>query len=120
MRANLALPALARCLFGPMLLVLGPLGPAGAQDRACMADVAESVECIGGRLCTCRFEPGSQATRQPDGFRWDCGILQPHCGGEVPATIDAWQGQLPDGLSIDQSRTILKQVTGKEPYRPRH
>lgn len=120
MRANLALPALARCLFGPMLLIFGPTGLASAQSRACMPDTIESIECMAGRLCTCRFEPGSQATRQPDGYRWDCGILQPRCGSEVPATIDAWQGPLPDGLSIDRSRTILKQVTGKVPYRPRH
>ena len=67
-----------------------------------------------------RFAPGGQGTASPAGFRWDCGILRLACAGEAPATVDAWQGGLPDALAIDNSRTILRQeVTGKG-RRPDH
>ncbi|HEX6010402.1 MAG TPA: hypothetical protein VFY87_01085 [Geminicoccaceae bacterium] len=75
---------------------------------------AGRVACIAGKLCACGLAPGGQATGLPAGFRWNCGILRPACGGGAPVTVDAWQGGLPDALAIDNSRTIVRQeVTGK-------
>jgi hypothetical protein len=73
---------------------------AGAQEIVCAAPSAGMVSCIAGRLCACAFAPGSPATGLPDGFRWDCGILRPRCGPPVPATLDPWQGDLPEALAV--------------------
>lgn len=101
-------------------LLLAGLEPAWAEEQACGADTVGRVTCMAGRLCRCGFEPASQATRLPDGFRWDCGILRPSCGGPAPATIDPWQGGLPESLAIDRSRTIIQQRKGKPSRWPHH
>jgi hypothetical protein len=99
-----------------LAVVLGPLawaGPARAQQLApCDAPSAEVVACIAGRLCTCRFGRGSAATGLADGFRWDCGILRPRCGGPLPATIDPYRGPLPEALAIERRSTNITTVTG--------
>ena len=119
-RAGRTCPRLATSLLGAALL-LAPDAPGGAQEEpACAPDTAGRVACIAGKLCACGFAPGGQATALPDGFRWDCGVLRPTCGGEAPATVDTWQGGLPDALAIDNSHTIVRQeVTGKG-RRPSH
>jgi hypothetical protein len=112
-RAGPTRPPLATSLLGAALL-LAPAAPGRAQEDVCAAASAGRVACIADKLCACRFEPGSRATGLPDGFRWDCGILRPACGGGAPATVDAWQGGLPEALAIDNFRTTVKQeVTGK-------
>ena len=86
------------------IAILGlAIGPAQAQENACSAAAVGSVACIADRLCSCVFSRGSPATGLPDGYRWDCGILRPSCGPPVPATIDPWQGGLPDALAIDRT-----------------
>jgi hypothetical protein len=118
-RAARKCPCLAASLVGAALL-LAPVVPGGAQEAVCAADTAGRVACIAGKLCACGSSPGGQITALPDGFRWDCGILRPACGGEAPTTMDAWQDGLPDALAIDNSRTIVRQeVTGKG-RRPGH
>ena len=119
-RAGRTCPCLAASLVGAALL-LAPTTRGGAQEESvCAADTAGRVACIAGKLCACGSARGRQVTGLPDGFRWDCGVLRPACGGGVPATIDAWQGGLPDGLAMDNSRTIVRQeVTGKG-RRPGH
>ena len=112
MRTALLVIALA----GAPVTLTPRVGWADAADDRCTLDAVDRVACMAGRLCACRFVPGSPATGLTDGYRWDCGILRPRCGGEVPATIDAWQGSLPDALSLDQSRTIVHQGTGGKPY----
>lgn len=113
--------ALPLFLFaGALVMLATKVAGAHPEDVSCTGDAADRVACIASRLCSCRFVPGSPATGVTDGYRWDCGILRPRCGGEVPATVDAWQGSLPEDLSLDQSRTIVKQVTGGKPYPPRH
>ena len=88
--------------------------PALADEAPrCTAEGAGLVACIAGRLCSCGFVRGSPATGLPDGFRWDCGILRPSCGPPVPATLDPWQGPLPDSLEIDRSNTIIQQGPGR-------
>ena len=107
------------CLAETLLLVAGG-APAGADESVCRSQSVGLVACIAGRLCSCRFEHASYASGLPDGFRWDCGILRPSCGDPPPATIDAWQGGLPDSLDIDQSRTIIKEGSGKQKGWPHH
>lgn len=82
---------------------------AWAEAPSCTPEGTGTVACIAGRLCSCGFARGSPATGLPDGFRWDCGILRPSCGPPVPATLDPWQGELPDSLEIDRSNTIIRQ-----------
>jgi hypothetical protein len=93
--------------------------PAGAQAPACDAPAVETVACIAGRLCRCRFAASSAMTGLPEGFRWDCGILRPACGDPPPATLDGYAGPLPEALSIDRSSTTVTTVTGGRD-RPRH
>lgn len=106
-------------LVGAFVTLTPDAARAETAVETCSVDAVDRVACIAGRLCACRFVPGSPATGLPDGYRWDCGILRPRCGDPVPATIDAWQGPLPEGLSLDQSRTIVNQRTGGKPYPPR-
>ena len=106
-------------LLAATVLVAGA-NHARAQEPACTAEAVGRVTCIAGKLCNCRFERASYSTSLPDGFRWDCGILRPACGGPAPTTIDSWQDGLPDDLAIDQSRTIINQRTGKQGRWPRH
>ena len=102
-RRFLARPGLLAALIA---LVAGSES-AAAQETVCALQEVGRVACLAGKLCTCRSAPGSPATRLPDGFRWDCGILRPSCDGPVPATLDPWPNQLPDSLAIDRSRTII-------------
>ena len=90
-----------------------------AEEPRCTDHAAGLVACIAGRLCTCGFAAGSPATGLPDGFRWDCGILRPSCGPPVPATLDPWQGELPDSLEINRSNTIFQQGAAKPRDWPR-
>ncbi|MCL6608641.1 MAG: hypothetical protein K6T74_11170, partial [Geminicoccaceae bacterium] len=69
-RLALALPLLAAAV------------PATAQQPpACRPETAGIVTCMAGRLCACRFERAGRMTGTPAGWRWDCGILRPDCGG---------------------------------------
>jgi hypothetical protein len=112
------LPPLAVLTAGCALLGawLGPAASAAAQQQAptCAVESVGLVACIAGKLCACRPAPASAATRLPEGFRWDCGILRPACGGEVPATLDAYRGPLPEALGIERTNNVLTTVTGKD------
>lgn len=105
----------ARRLARLIVLVLPLIAPSGsvqAQAPVCDAPSAEIVACIADRLCTCRLGRGSVATGLADGFRWDCGILRPRCGGPLPAAIDPYLGPLPEALAIDRRSTNITTVTG--------
>ena len=102
------------------ILCLAPGTAARAAEPVCAAASAGGAACIAGRLCSCGFARASQATGLPDGFRWDCGILRPACGQPTPATVDPWQGTLPDALAVDRSRTIIRQGTAEPGRWPRH
>ena len=109
------------CFVGlAALMLVAGAAPSRADEPACAPELAGLVACIAGRLCGCGFERASQATGLPDGFRWDCGILPPACGGQTPATIDPWQGGLPESLAIDRSRTIIQQRNGNHTGWPHH
>lgn len=90
----------------------GWAGSARAQAPVCDTVSAETVACFAGRLCTCRFGRGSAATGLTEGFRWDCGILRPSCGGPVPATLNPYLGPLPEALAIERETTNITTVTG--------
>ena len=116
-------PHLRRLAFCALSFVAATVFMAGAtvgQDLLCDAQVLGRVACLADRLCVCQFTPGSYASRLPDGFRWDCGIMRPYCGGPVPASLNPWPSQLPDALAIDRSRTIIKDGPAFPYGWPRH
>ena len=86
---------------------------AAAGTPVCSVEAVGTVACMGGRQCRCGVVRGSPATGLPDGFGWDCGIVRPACGPPAPATLDPWQGGLPDSLQLDQSTTIIRQDHGR-------
>lgn len=110
------LPPLTMLTAGCALLVAWlalATSVAAQQAPTCAVESVGLVACIAGKLCACRPAAASAATRLPGGVRWDCGILRPACGGEVPATLDAYRGPLPEALSIEQTNNVLTTVTGK-------
>jgi hypothetical protein len=54
--------------------------PAAAGEApACVASTAGTVACIAERLCRCAFVRGGSMVEREAGYRWDCGLLRPHC-----------------------------------------
>jgi hypothetical protein len=99
-------------LFIPLLL-FWTLLPAAAQEMPrCTPDTAGALACMAGRACACSFQRGGLMLGQPDGWRWDCGILRGRC--ERP-TVQPWPiYDLPPGFSLDQSDNSIHmdQTTG--------
>jgi hypothetical protein len=99
-------------LFLPLLLVLGL--PARAQDiPRCTPEITGALACMAGRSCECGFRRGGLVSGEPDGWRWDCGVLRGGCdrpGSQVPAD---WY-ELPPGLTLDNSDNSIRldQTTG--------
>jgi hypothetical protein len=82
-------------------------GPAAAQPPlGCTVGTLGVTACLGSKLCACTYDRGGIASGIPAGYRWDCGILRPGCGGPVhpPATLNPYEGPYPQALSIDKSR----------------
>ncbi|MCS7269187.1 MAG: hypothetical protein NZ704_14135 [Geminicoccaceae bacterium] len=84
-----------------LVFALVPCAAAAAEIPACGPATAGAVTCMAGRMCACAYERPGRMTGTPGGWRWDCGILRPACGGgpEVPATTSAgptpwWPGSL--------------------------
>lgn len=90
-----------------MATVTLPLGsPPRAQERsACVRETLGAAACFGGKLCECVYDRGGRMTGMPAGYRWDCGILRPQCGGGagVPATLNPYTGPYPLSVGIDRS-----------------
>jgi hypothetical protein len=105
----------ARALLLSWLLTLAALLPAHGQAPVCDARSAGTVACLASKLCACGFERGGSMTGRPAGYRWDCGVLRPGCGGDAttPATTGGYQGALPEALSLDGSRTVITNQVGK-------
>ena len=120
MRPNLPRPTARTRSLAVVIVLSTGIAPGAAQEVACSAQNPGRVACIAGKLCTCQFAPGSHATRLPDGFRWDCGVLRPSCGEPAPATLNPWMDPLPDALAIDRSRTIINKLPPKRRGWPRH
>ncbi|HEX2526334.1 MAG TPA: hypothetical protein VHL31_08520 [Geminicoccus sp.] len=97
-----------------LMLLLAMSFPAGAQDLPrCTPEVAGAVVCMAGRSCACEFQRGGLMIGQPEGWRWDCGILRGNCG-PPPVQLGPDFFELPPGLSIDSSDNSihLDQTTG--------
>ncbi len=89
------------------------------QPPACGAGQVGMLACVAGRSCSCGFVRGGTMTGLPDGYRWDCGINRPPCADALPpATIDAYQGPLPDAVTLDGGTTVIQR--GGTPPRPWH
>ena len=101
------LPLLLLCLLVMAL-------PALAQDiPRCTQEVDGAIVCMAGRSCACGFQRGGLMLGQPDGWRWDCGVLRGNCDQpRAQPWPDAYG--LPPGLSIDGSDNSihLDQTTG--------
>ena len=96
-----------------LLLLLAAL-PAVAQDLPrCVPEIAGAVTCMAGRSCECAFRRGGLMTGEPDGWRWDCGILRGNCGDPHGQWAPDYGG-LPPGFSYDNSDNSihLDQTTG--------
>lgn len=91
-----------------------PALAAAAQAPSCNQASLGMVACLVSKLCACTYARGGTMTAQPAGYRWDCGVLRPSCGGDtvVPATIDPYLGPLPSALSLDRNQTIINTQTG--------
>lgn len=79
-------------------------GAAAAQaPPACRPETAGIVTCMAGRMCVCGFERSGRMTGLQAGWRWDCGVLRPACGGgpETPATTGDGSGQWGGPWSLD-------------------
>ena len=101
-------------LFLSMLL---PLSLACASVRAepparCTPDVSGALACMAGTACRCGFARGGILTGEPDGWRWDCGVLRGRCSPGVIATVPPAY-ELPPGFSYDGSN-YLEQSLGQD------
>lgn len=105
-----------RCVVLAALLVPG-LVPwaAGAQAPSCDATSVGQVACFESKLCACMFERGGTMTGRARGYRWDCGILRPGCGGDAttPATAGGYAGELPAAVGLDRSQTVITNQAGR-------
>ncbi len=80
------------------------------EPLACNGGTAGLVACVAGRLCACGFARGGTMTGLRDGYLWDCGINRPPCPDDVvPATIDSYQGPLPESVDLSRSATVIQQ-----------
>ena len=97
------------------MLLLAAAAPARAEGPpACSAEMVGSVACFERVLCACGFQRGGAMTGLPTGYRWDCGIMRPPCGGgpDTPATTGGYQGPLPDAIGLERNSTVINTQTG--------
>ncbi len=73
------------------------------QPPACRAETVGTVACLAGRMCACRIERAGRMTGTAGGFRWDCGILRPACGGgpDTPAMTGDYPEVLAPAVGLD-------------------
>jgi hypothetical protein len=97
-------PRPIRLAFALAVPVLAAAVPATAQQPpACRPETAGIVTCMVGRMCVCGLERPGRMTGTPGGWRWDCGILRPSCGGgpDTPATTGDQPPTLAPALGLD-------------------
>jgi len=108
------------------LLALG--GPALAQDNhqflhntnpahplfECGPKTMGQVGCQAGVRCKCLYDAfGSAMKGLPPGYRWDCGLEQGNCMGDVPATTSGTYGTQQQQTQPNQSIVIPVPQTTK-------
>lgn len=74
------------------------------QPPACRPESAGIVACMAGRMCVCAFERAGRMTGAAAGWRWDCGILRPACGGgpDTPAATGDYPEIVAPALEFDR------------------
>lgn len=104
-------PPLLPLLAVPLLLASASGGGLrAAEPPACRAETAGVVACLAGRMCACGPGRGGRMTGAREGYRWDCGILRPACGGgpDTPAMTGDYPDHLPSSLSLEQDTLVVR------------
>jgi hypothetical protein len=99
------------------VVVLGLASATWAQTPACGPDTAGQLSDQAGVRCQCVVGAGGSITGEPSGYRWDCGILRGRMNQLVPASPNAYQGPLPEGIIVDPAEVP---VEPREPWVPGH
>lgn len=111
-------------LLLPAILVaaLLPVTSLHAEAPACNAATAGAVTCMAGRMCACDLQRSGRMTGAREGWRWDCGILRPACGGgpDTPAMTGDYPQNLPSSLSLERDTLIVRPRPRPDPDRPGH
>jgi hypothetical protein len=91
------------CLAATMVLVPAAWGQAPACGPETVGQLSEQA----GVRCECVSVAGGSITGVASGYRWDCGILRSRMNQLVPATPNAYQGELPDSIIVDPGEVPL-------------
>jgi hypothetical protein len=94
------------------VVVLGLASDAQAQAPACGPETAGQLSEQAGVRCQCAASAGGSITGEPSGYRWDCGVLRGRMNQLVPASPNAYQGPLPEGIIVDPAEVPV------EPHKP--
>jgi hypothetical protein len=94
-------------------LVLGLASAARAQTPACGPETAGQLSDQAGVRCQCVQVAGGSITGEASGYQWDCGILRGRMNQLVPASPNAYQGPLPEGIIVDPTEVP---VDPREPW----
>ena len=94
------------------VMLLGLAGRAQAQAPACGPETAGQLSEQAGVRCQCVESAGGSITGEPSGYRWDCGVLRGRMNQLVPASPNAYQGPLPEGIIVDPAEVPV------EPHKP--
>jgi hypothetical protein len=97
--------------------VLGLVSVARGQAPACGPDTGGPLRAPAGERGDGVESAGGRITGQPSGYRWDCGILRGRMNQLIPATPNAYQGALPEGIIVDPAEVP---VDPSEPWRVPH
>jgi hypothetical protein len=98
-------------------VVLGLASATRAQTPACGPETAGQLSDQAGVRCQCVVGAGGSITGEPSGYRWDCGILRGRMNQLVPASPNAYQGPLPEGIIVDPTEVP---VEPQKPWFPGH
>ena len=99
----------------PAVLMLGSAASAWGQVSVCGPETAGQLTEQAGVRCECVAVAGGSITGVASGYRWDCGILRSRMNQLVPATPNAYQGTLPEGIIVDPAGVP---VDAFEPWPP--
>jgi hypothetical protein len=94
------------------VMLLGLAARALAQAPACGPETAGQLSEQAGVRCQCVESAGGSITGEPSGYKWDCGILRGRMNQVVPASPNAYQGPLPEGIIVDPTEVPV------EPHKP--
>jgi hypothetical protein len=97
--------------------VLGLVSVTRSQVPACGPETAGQLSEQAGVRCECVAVAGGSITGEASGYKWDCGILRSRMNQLVPATPNAYQGALPEGIIVDPAEVP---VGPREPWVPHH